>query len=357
MTAGRVAGFALALGLGAAGGALFVALRLPLPWMLGAMVFTTVAAMAGAPVAVPRGLRQAMLSVLGILLGCAFSPAILERAGGWSASLAAMAGLVAVSTAVGALMLRRCARFDAVTAWFTATPGGLNEMVAVGGAMGGDERAIALSHSLRILVVVLVIPVWFQVFGDYRPGARGPLGPELGALGALDWAVLGACLLAVVPAARARLPAAVLLGPMAASALLHVTGVTVVRPPGPLVAVAQVAVGASIGCRFAGVDWAGFRRSALAALALAGLMIGLAVTAAALLSGPVGVPLSALVLALAPGGLAEMSLVALALGVDVAFVSTHHVFRVILIVAAAPLVFAAARRLARRHETAGEAAD
>jgi len=350
--ASRCPALGLALGLGGAGGALFAALHLPLPWMLGSMVFTTLAAVGGLPVAVPRTLRQAMLTVLGILLGCSFTPAILERAGAWSVSLAALVPFVALSTLIGAWLLRRWTGFDRVTAFFTATPGGLNEMVAVGGALGGDERTIALAHSVRILVVVLVIPVWFQLFGGYRPGARGPLGPDLAALGPVDWLMLLSCLLAAVPAVRVRLPAAVLLGPMAASALLHITGVTAARPPGLLVALAQLAIGASIGCRFAGIPWASIRRCALAALALAALMIGLTVAAAALLSGPSGAALSALVLAFAPGGLAEMSLVALALGIDVAFVSTHHVVRVVLIVAAAPLVFGLDRRRRERSRVA-----
>ena len=45
------------------------------------------------------------------------------------------------------------------------------------------------------------------------------------------------------------------------------------------------------------------------------------------------------VLALAPGGLAGMSLIALALGIETAFVATHHVARIAMIVIAAPLVF------------------
>ena len=44
-----------------------------------------------------------------------------------------------------------------------------------------------------------------------------------------------------------------------------------------------------------------------------------------------------------------MSLVALALGVDAAFVSTHHIVRIVLIVSPAPLTFRAFRRFERRR--------
>jgi uncharacterized membrane protein AbrB (regulator of aidB expression) len=45
------------------------------------------------------------------------------------------------------------------------------------------------------------------------------------------------------------------------------------------------------------------------------------------------------VLAYAPGGFAEMSLIALALSVDSAFVASHHLIRIILVVTLAPLLF------------------
>jgi uncharacterized membrane protein AbrB (regulator of aidB expression) len=44
-------------------------------------------------------------------------------------------------------------------------------------------------------------------------------------------------------------------------------------------------------------------------------------------------------LAFAPGGLAEMSLIAFALAIDAAFVAAHHVLRIAMIVVAAPLIF------------------
>jgi hypothetical protein len=52
-----------------------------------------------------------------------------------------------------------------------------------------------------------------------------------------------------------------------------------------------------------------------------------------------GISFAPIVLAFAPGGLAEMSLIALALGIETAFVATHHVARIAMIVIAAPLVF------------------
>lgn len=59
----------LAIAIGAAGGGVFAALKLPLPWMLGAMVFVTVAAVSGTQVRLPYMLRQSMVVFIGAMLG------------------------------------------------------------------------------------------------------------------------------------------------------------------------------------------------------------------------------------------------------------------------------------------------
>jgi len=68
-------------------------------------------------------------------------------------------------------------------------------------------------------------------------------------------------------------------------------------------------------------------------------MLGATVGFAWVLAPLSGIPFAPIVLAFAPGGLAEMSLIALALGIETAFVATHHVARIAMIVIAAPLVF------------------
>ncbi len=57
-----------------------------------------------------------------------------------------------------------------------------------------------------------------------------------------------------------------------------------------------------------------------------------------------GLPLPLLVLALVPGGLAEMSLIALTLTDDPAFVATNHIVRIGLVVLLASWLFERYRR-------------
>ena len=329
------------LALGAVGGWAAYEFRLPLAWMIGAMVAVTVGALAGLPLTMSRRLRAVMVAILGIMLGSAFTPEVAARMGQWLASLAALTVYIAGLTALVLLYLRRVARYDPITAFFAATPGGLNEMVMVGGALGGDDRVISLVHGARILLIVLTVPVWFRLMEGYVPGARIGFGGGLGAIAAGDLAVLALSGLAGAWLAhRLKVPAANLSGPMVLSALAHLTGMTASRPPAELIALAQVVVGCAVGSRFAGVPLGQVLHTLLIAVGSTAIMLAATVGASLVLAPLTGAPVSALVLALAPGGLAEMSLIALSLDVDAAFVSTHHIARIIIVVVLAPIVFA-----------------
>lgn len=339
----------LALAIGALGGFLFNHFNLPLAWMIGSMLFSGVAGIAGLKVAVPRPLRNLMIVVLGIMLGSGFSPTILDRLGEWMVSFGFLAIYMLAAITAGVLLLRWGGRLDPATAFFTATPGGLNEMVMVGTRMGGDTRTIALSHALRVTLVVIVIPFAFQWLGLYDPARRGTLGPSLASLEWRDALLLTACAAGYPLAKLARLPAAYIMGPMILSAAIHLAGLTEGRPPGLLVAVAQVVIGASLGARFAGIELKRLGRDGVMAVALTAVMLSITLATALLVDSATGLGVAALMLAYAPGGLAEMALVALALHADVALVSSHHMVRVILVVGFAPALFLLWRKwLARR---------
>ena len=337
---GRLRAILLALAIGTAGGAIFQLLGLPLPWMLGAMTGTTIAAASGLPIAMPTRLRNLMVVVLGVMLGSAFTPDLLERLPQWTGSLAALFLYVGVATVLCQAYYQRFGGYDRTTAYFAAAPGGITEMILAGSAMGGDERAISLSHAARILLIVLILPLGFQLFGGYEPANRPPIGDAALTIPLYDVAILALCgVVGFFVAARVRLPAGALVGPMVLSAAVHLGGLTDSQLPGELVATAQLVVGASIGARFAGIRVGTILRAL--ALAFGATVLLLAITAAfgAALHALTGLPAQAVLLAFAPGGVAEMSLIALALGIDAAYVATHHVVRIFIIVVTAPLAF------------------
>src|SRR5690606_34822074 len=230
--------------------------------------------------------------------------------------------------------------YDAVTAYFSAAPGGLSEMVIVGSQFGGDERVISLTHTLRILLVVLALPFLMQLIFGYTPGPRPAAGIPFAEVEAFDMLMLAFCGIAGFIVARlARLPAAAILGPMLFSAALHMSDITDAKPPLELVAAAQVVVGSTIGCRFAGVKMALVGRSIVASLGSTVILVGSGLLFAVALHPLTGLPTIGLFLAFAPGGVADMSLSALALSLDAALVATHHIVRIFFIVVFTPMLF------------------
>ncbi|SBW01670.1 putative Ammonia monooxygenase [uncultured Alphaproteobacteria bacterium] len=326
--------------LGACGGWAFDRLNLPLAWMLGAIAATTAAALLRAPVKAPQKLAPVMFSVVGVLLGSGFPADILDRAGRWSLSLAALAPYVVLITVAVAAYFRRVTTFDHPTRFFSACPGGLNEMMLMGSAKGGDEAAIALVHGMRILTVVYILPFAFQYLGGadtaaVRAASRTAALPSLP-----GWAIMAACAgLGVCLGKWLRLPAGVLIGPMLLSAAAHLSGLPNARPPDALVHAAQVMIGSGIGCRFVGIAPRVFGRAVLVSLGSTALMLAIGGAFALVLGPASGAGIAALILAYSPGGITEMSLVALALDIDPLFVSTHHLGRIILVLSLSPLLF------------------
>lgn len=327
----------LTLAIGAVGGEILSYLHVPLAWMIGALVATTIAALLRAPLALPRKLRDTVITVLGVMLGSSFRPEMFDNLGSWAFSLIGLLLYLIVSTGVLFILLRRFAGYDPVTAYFAAAPGGLNEMVLVGGALGGDDRTLALTHAARVMLVVMIIPLWFAFSAGYR--SSGAYSTEVAA-GALDLIILlGCAVFGAVIGRLIRLPAANLMGPMLLSAAVHLAGVTQSSPPWFLVALAQLIVGGSLGCRFVGVAPRAMARVILISIPGTAVLLVITLAFGVGLHLLTGVPLTLLVLAYAPGGLAEMSLIAFYLGQDTAFVASHHLIRITLIILLAPLVF------------------
>src|SRR5260370_18086350 len=92
-----------------------------------------------------------------------------------------------------------------------------------------------------------------------------------------DYAVLIGCgVIGAVVGRLLRLPASFMMGPMIMSAIAHLAGLTSSKPPGELVAAAQVVMGAGIGCRFVGAAIDQLHKEMGASIGAAGILIGCA---------------------------------------------------------------------------------
>ncbi|WP_439155721.1 AbrB family transcriptional regulator [Yoonia sp.] len=331
---------ALALSIGVASGVAAYLAGLPLPWMLGPMIGNTVAAMLRAPVAGPLRLRPWVMPVIGVLLGSSVTAGIFGRLGSWGITLALLPAFLAIAAALSYQVYRRFGGYDPVTAFYAAMPGGVNEMLILGTEAGGNERRIALAHAARILLVICFVAVFFGLFLGVTSGGGGAVWVGLDALGMADYLILGFCAVAGAWAGKhLRLPASAIFGPMILSGIAHVTGWVTVAPPSLLVIAAQITVGTIIGTRFVGATLRELRRDLGLAAIVTLVMLGVATGFAAALSRISGVPLEQAFLAYSPGGLTEMSLLTLALGQDVAYVSIMHIIRITLVIGSAPFVF------------------
>jgi membrane AbrB-like protein len=337
---------ALAVLLCAAAGAACAWLRVPLPWMTGPLLAMAACNFAGAELRSPPAARASGQIVIGSALGLYFTPLVgREVVTHWPLLLAA--ALVAVFLGVlGAWILRRATGVDAATAFFASVPGGAAEMAVLGERFHARVDRIALAQSLRVLVVVIVVPFALTYSGAQGDESYVPVTIPF------RWAWLGV-LLAIGAASaltlqRLRVPNAFFFGPLAATIVLTLSSVQFSSVPAPLSNAAQLLLGCSLGARFErrSLESAPRYVSAVMVSVFAGMAVaagfGWALARMAGLSAP------SLILAMAPGGIAEMCITAKVLQLGVPLVTAAHVMRVLVLIVSTGPAFALARTLQAR---------
>jgi len=321
---------ALALCLCAAGGAAFAWLRLPLPWMIGPLVVMAAGNFAGAGLRAPRGGRESGQIVIGTALGLYFTPVVArEVVSYWPLLL--LAGLFSILLgAIAGWVLSRAAGIDRTTAFFSSVAGGAAEMTLLGERYGARPDRVALAQSVRILAVVVVVPfalTYSGVHGTdlYLPAPLPVDWPRLGLL--LAMAGLAGMALNVL-----GMPNAFMFGPLALVIALSATEVHFSSMPTILSNAAQVVLGCALGSRFERRSLQFAPRFMAAVLASVAVAMGVAAGFAALLAWASGLPFASLVLATAPGGIAEMCITAKVLQLGVPLVTAAHVTRVLVLI-------------------------
>lgn len=343
-----MARMALGLLVGAIGGAIAHWAGVPLAWMLGALFFCMFASLAGMPVDVPFWLRANFLILVGLFLGESFDGVTAAELAKWPLTLIGAIIYVPVAGAAAYLFYHFVMRQEVLTAICSAIPGGLTALVMISAEFGADERTVALSQSMRVAIVIFAAPlIAFGLLGFTEPQEQVLNARALISL--VDFLVLiTVAILACYALGAIGMPLPYMFGPVLASALLRMAGVVEGALPQWLVEAALVVTGSAIGCRFHGVSFGKWLGVAAATLVGTSIMMVVTLVFALAATAWLDIEFFAALLAYAPGGIAEMSLIALAIEADPSFVSVHHLIRICAILLVAPLFGAWLRRRVRR---------
>ena len=333
----------LILLIGAIGAAVANWLGAPLPFLLGALILVgawSIWRSAGQPDTAARPvlqtMRKASISLIGVMIGATFSPTLLEQLPQLWLSVLAVIPFVVCTHAASFLIYRRLAGFDGVTAFFAAMPGGLIEAVTLGEAAGADPRVLSTQHFARVVLVIIAIPTAYYLATGIVVGSAAGQTFDATPAGLLDLGEIAVlCGIGIWLGRVLRLPASYMIGPMLLSAIAHGSGVLDVASPRWLLSAAQLVIGAGLGVLFAGSSLRSLARAFGFGCISVAVMLTVAVGFAAILAPWSSLPLIALIISLAPGGVTEMGLVALSLGISPVAVTVHHLFRIVLAVSIA----------------------
>lgn len=315
-----------------------VLLGWPMPYVLGslltsAIIATNLSHHLPSAYVFPQNLRWSSIAVIGLVIGAQVTPDLLKEAPKLVYSFTALTLFVVLAQGVNYLIFRHIGKYDRQTAFFSGSPGGLFESISLGEAAGADLRLLMLQQFLRIILVVTLVPVGFS----WWYGA--PVGSASG-LSFTDNPTTTSNIITLIIAGfagiylgkRLHFPAPQLIGPIVAATVLNLSGLAEINVPVWLVSVAQVVVGTALGMRFRGMTRRLLLRGAGLSFLSVSAMLVLGFGMSLVILPYAGQPLEVLLISFAPGGVTEMTLVALSLSANPAFVTLHHLYRIIVTV-------------------------
>jgi len=345
---------ALTLALAFAAAWLCVGLRTPIPWMLGPLLATGIASVLRQPTRSAVPLRNLGQWTIGAALGLYFTPQVtaLVTSLWWSVVLGILWALLLGCGFAAWLHKRHAHMFggtpeqNRATSYYAGAIGGASEMTLLAERDGARTDLVAAAHSLRILIVTIVLPFAFT-FSDLHGADTMPPGVRDVRWDGMAWLALATLAGILVLRATGRTNPW-FMGALVVSMALTMAGVELTAIPAWMSSAAQLFIGVSLGVRFS-PEFVHTAPRWLAAVAQGTLvMIVLCAGFAWLLSLGTGLHAATLVLGAAPGGIAEMAITAKVLQLGVPIVTAFQVCRLVaVLVLAGPMFGIFARRKQR----------
>ncbi len=325
------------------GGTIAALVHAPIPWLLGSLVLTAVVTGLGVRLQQPSSSVENWMRVL---VGTALGPSVANSLGSFGAptvlSVIASIASILVLVFTGSWFFKRYLNMTRGEAFLCSLPGGLSFMMALASdarvATEGSRPRIALVHTVRVVSLVLFVSLIAFILGTEKPQESFADWFIDGLV--LDWRLLLIFLTALVSGFIANylsIAGGHVTIPMLISSMVYLTGLIDIQLPQIVITLAMLTFGCIIGCELGNGPLNEYPRLASGSIVYTAAAFLLGALFAQLFGKVTGYGFLTLFLALAPGGIAEVSLIALSLGLNVGLIALVHLCRFMFIMLAGPV--------------------
>ena len=331
---------AVTFGIALCAGRLFLVMNLPAPFLMGSLFGVWI--IGGTfrqyrrHLGVARWVHVPIVLGLGVFIGSFFRGNIFQQTIQYAPTVIAMIGVTIIVSIIGYIYLAKIRGYDKMTAVLCAIPGGQAEAIVVARELVEKDYVVALFHLIRVAFVFITTPLLLAAIQgqDAVKESNEQLQqmPGLFDLTTIQGlSFIGLAIGGYIVARSIRMPMPHLLGPVLFSAGFHASGIADVPRVFEFVMLAQLAIGGGVGARLAQVDFKELMVYLKDALINTTMILSLYFIAAMSVAAFLGKTLIEIWLAFVPGGLYEVTLLAVIFGFEIAFIAFHHTVRVIMI--------------------------
>ena len=311
--------------------------NIPLAWFLGPMIITSIAALSGLKIIMPKIVLSFILIILGLHIGNYIDQNLFNQMLDWIWTSLIMLIYIIICILVVAKYLQKFASYGVKASIFSAAPGALGPLMILAENEKTDLSQVATSHLIRLIIIITVIP--FIIVNN--TGNDVLLDNDFNYLGQnhLNLILLiFASLFFIFVFDKIRVPAALLSGTLFASGLLQITDIASYKLPNETVNFCLLILGSSVGCRFANKTFKEVANNSFHGLVATILLVLLGLVAAYIATFFVDNNFLSLILSFCPGGIYEVAVIAIAFDLEPDFVAFHHIIRLLFILFIVPVI-------------------
>ena len=311
--------------------------NIPLAWMIGPMIATSIAALKGFDIFMPRLALSIILIILGLHVGNYIDQNLLGQMANWIWTTIIMFFYIIISILIVSKYLQKFSNYKEKTSIFSAAPGALGPLMILAEYEKSDLSQVATAHLIRLIIIITLFP--FIIVNLY-PAEALEL-EKFDYMSQNHWELVLLILVSLIFIFffdKVKVPAALLSGTLVASGVLQIFDIASYKLPDASINFCLLILGASVGCRFANKTFKEVANNSFHGLVATVLLVLLGFVAAYIATFFVDTNFLSLILSFCPGGIYEVAVIAIAFDLEPDFVSFHHIIRLLFILFIVPVI-------------------